>query len=220
MSLSSSTARNNYTGTGALSVYAYSFRVFDDDDLTIKVRNTSGTETTLTKTTDYTVSGVGVGTGGNVTLVSSGQAWLTAGKLTSGYEIAIIREVDVVQNTDIRNQGSFYPETHEDAFDYLTMIDQQQQDEIDRSLKISDTVDPADFDSTLPADIQSHPGEFLIVNAAGDAMEFGGVPANVPLYYTQSATPTAPSASRLAFWYDTSIQQMKIWCMSEWRIIA
>ncbi len=35
------------------------------------------------------------------------------------------RVLDVVQDTDLRNQGKFFPEVHEDAFDYLTMLIQQ-----------------------------------------------------------------------------------------------
>lgn len=63
---------------------------------------------------------------GSITLINNGQAWLTAGNLTSGYTIVITRIVPLIQNTSVRNQGDFYPETLEDAFDYLTMIAQQQ----------------------------------------------------------------------------------------------
>ena len=31
----------------------------------------------------------------------------------------------VVQETDLRNQGKFFAEVHEDAFDYLTMLIQK-----------------------------------------------------------------------------------------------
>ena len=132
MSLSTTTRSITYTGTDALSVYAYTFRILDDDDLTVTaIQISTGTETVLTKTTDYTVSNVGITTGGNVTLVNASQAWLSSGKLSSSYQLKIERVMDIVQSTDIRNQGDFYPETHEDALDYLTMICQQLDDRID-----------------------------------------------------------------------------------------
>jgi hypothetical protein len=43
---------------------------------------------------------------------------------------------------DIRNQGSFYPATHEDVFDSLTMIAQQIDDEAQRSVVLDESFDP------------------------------------------------------------------------------
>lgn len=218
MSLSSAKDRNDYTGLGTLATYVYSFRIFSEDDLTVEVRNTTtGAITTLTITTDYTVSGVGLATGGNVVLVNASQAWLTAGNLSIGYTLAIRRVVDLVQNTDIRNQGTFYPETHEDALDYLTMVDQQQQDAIDRTVKLPGAIPSTTFDPTLPSTITEHPGATLVVNTAGDGFSMSS--AYFALYI-QATPPTNPAATVLAFWFDQSIDQMKIWCVTEWRIIA
>ncbi|EPD6227711.1 phage tail protein, partial [Escherichia coli] len=46
-------------------------------------------------------------------------------ELVSGYQISISRELPVTQETDLRNQGKFFAEVHEDAFDKLTMLIQQ-----------------------------------------------------------------------------------------------
>jgi hypothetical protein len=218
MSLSSSTARNDYTGAGTTSAFAYSFRIVSQTDLFVQVRNsTTGVVTTLTITTDYTVSGVGVGTGGNVTLVNAAQAWLTAGKLSTGYTMMIRRKPPLVQNTDIKNQGTFYPETHEDAFDYAMMVDQKQQDEIDRSVKLPDPILPATFDPTLPANITLYPGSSVVVNSTGNGFTMSSA---YFAFYIQATAPTNPAANVLAFWFDQSIDQMKIWCVTGWRIIA
>ena len=150
MSLTSTTNRNTYTGNGATATYAYGFKVFDQAHLVVTVKNTSGVETTLTITTDYTVTGVGSSSGGNIVLVNASQAWLTGGYLTSGYTLTVRRVVPLTQTTDVRNQGDFYAEAHEDRFDKLVMADQQQQDEIDRSVKLPTTVLPSAFDPTLP----------------------------------------------------------------------
>lgn len=173
MTIASAVSRVNYTGNGSVSTYPYTFRIFQDADLLVTVTDTSGAETTLTLTTDYTVTGAGDSGGGNVVLVSNSQAWLTAGKLTSGYGLVIRRVLELTQETDIRNQGDFFPESHEDEFDKLTMVDQQQQDEIDRSVKLPESIDPASFDASIPADVtdSDSAGKAIVVNADADGFE-------------------------------------------------
>ena len=156
MSISSATNRVDYTGNGAVDTYSYTFRIFNENDLLVTVTDTSNVETTLTLSTDYTVTGVLDASGGNVVLVNSSQSWLDGdGDLKTGYKITIRRVVSLVQTTDIRNQGDFFPEAHEDAFDYSRMIDQQQQDEIDRSVKNPESLLPSTFDPTLPTDVNT-----------------------------------------------------------------
>ena len=173
MSIGSATNRNNYTGNGAVNEYDFTYKILDEDDLLVTVRNTSDVETTLVKTTDYTVDGVGLAAGGSITLVNASQAWLTGAYLTTGYVISIRRVRTLTQTTDIRNQGDFYPDVHEDAFDHGVMIAQQQQDEIDRSLKLSESIDPADFDASIPASVVGQANVTFMTNATGDAIVEG-----------------------------------------------
>lgn len=179
MTVATNVNRNDYTGNGAVDTYGYTFRILDDDDLLVQVQNTSGTITTLTKTTDYTVSGVGVYAGGNVVLVNNSQAWLTAGKLTTGYKISIRRRMDLLQPTDLRNRGSFYPETHETVFDRLVMYDQQQQDEINRALKFPQT-DGTSLTTELPA-ASVRASKYLAFDSLGNAIASGGGPGSIPI---------------------------------------
>lgn len=173
MALSSTTNRVRYTADGTDSQYAYPFRIRAATDLLVTVRNTSGTETTLTYLTDYTVSGVGEASGGNVTLVDSNQAWLDSdGDLTSGYVITIRRKRPLTQTQDIRNQGDYYPETHEDAFDHGVMIAQAQQTQIDSALRLKETDDhTADMTLPLEADRAS---KFLAFNSDGEPIASSG----------------------------------------------
>jgi len=71
MTVSSSTSRVSYNGNGSTTVFAYTFKVFDQDDLTVIIRSANGTETVKTITTHYTVSGVGSAGGGNVTMLTA-----------------------------------------------------------------------------------------------------------------------------------------------------
>lgn len=169
MSIQSTTSRNNYIGNGAANVYPYGFRIFQNSDLLVTVRDTEGNETTLAIDDDYTVSGAGLVGGGDVTLVDNGQAWLTSGFLTDDYTLTIRRVRPLTQTTDLRNQGAYFPETVEDTFDKNVMLIQQLKDEIDRSMKLPETIDPADFDATLPATLLDNPGSALGINEDGTA---------------------------------------------------
>ena len=171
MTISSTTSRVEYTGNGAVDTYAYTFRIFVKGDLLVTVLNTATppVETTLTVDTDYTVTGMGSSTGGNVVLVNSAQAWLDGdGDLLTNYVLIIRRVRALTQETDIRNQGDFLPETHEDQFDREVMIAQQQQDEINRSVKLPESLTSADFDPTLPTDLAGSVSLVPVTNAAGD----------------------------------------------------
>lgn len=139
MTLSNTLTRNNYTGTGAAQTFTYAFPISDQSHLVVTVRNTSGVETTLTITTDYTVTGVGSTAGGTIVLVSSGQAWLTGGYLTTNYVLTIRRVVPITQALSIRNQSAYYPENIEDQQDKITQILQQHEEILARCLKISPT---------------------------------------------------------------------------------
>lgn len=198
MTLASATNRNDYVGNGSTSVYSYTFRIISKSHLLVTTRNTSDVETTLTVDVDYTVSGVGETSGGSITL--------TAGNLASGYAITIRRNVSLVQGTDIRNQGDYYPETHEDEFDYLTMIDQQQQDEVNRSVKLPETISSSAFSGELPTDITDSASKALLVNSSGNGFAMGPTSdqiSSAQTYATQAQTAktgaeTAQSAAETA----------------------
>lgn len=189
---------NYYTGNGSTADYDYDFLIRVDSDILATVRHpTSDVETTLVLTTDYTVSGEGVKTGGQITLVDDGQAWIDDnGYLATGWVLSIRRKRPLTQETDIRNQGDFFPETHEDQFDNCLMIDQQQQEEIDKSIKFPETVDKDDFDPTLPADLVGSAGAIIIVNDDGDGFVKG--PTADEIQGAQAASEAAIAAKDAA----------------------
>jgi hypothetical protein len=116
MTVSTEVSREEYTGNGVTTDFDYRFRVFKAEDLVVSVADTTETITVLTLNTDYTVTGAGSRTGGKVKLFSP---------LAFNWQISIERALPVTQETDIRNQGNFFPEVHEDVFDKLTMLIQQ-----------------------------------------------------------------------------------------------
>jgi len=178
MTVATTTHRADALGNGAAKVYPFAFRILSADDLLVSVEDTAGTLYTLARTTDYTVSGVGAYAGGSITLVDNDQAWLDAeGDLKTDYRITIRRRLTITQLTDLRNRGGFFPEDHETAFDRLTMIALQQQDEIDRSIKFPET-DDTGIAATLPA-ASARASKFVAFDANGNVMASvgNGVPA-------------------------------------------
>lgn len=128
MTLGVGTPTITYLGNGTVNTYSFGFPVFLAAHLTITVIGPTANYL-LVLNTDYTVTGLSPNGSpasiGSIVLVNAGQAWLTAGNLISGFTLTIQRILPIAQNTSVRNQGDFYPETLEDAYDYITMILQQ-----------------------------------------------------------------------------------------------
>lgn len=116
MTVPSTRFREDYAGNGSATSFPYAFRIFKATDLVVTKTDSSGTDTTLTLGTDYTVTGAGSYNGGAVVLSTA---------LPTSYRLTIERVLAIRQDTDLRNQGEFLAETHEDAFDRLTMIVQR-----------------------------------------------------------------------------------------------
>lgn len=168
--VSTTAPRNDYVGTGATDTYSYTFRIFAATDLKVTTRNTAGVETTLTYPTDYTVTGVNRASGGAIVL--------TAGNLTTDYALTIRFNRTPRQSTDLRNQGSFLPQTHEDKFDELTRYAQQHEDVIARSIHIPETEAGTAAATTLPA-ADERASKFLSFDASGNVVMAAGTSANL-----------------------------------------
>ena len=130
MTVSSATTRNSYSGNASTTAFAYGFKIFATTDLEVVIRSAAGVETIKTLSTHYSVSGAGVASGGNVTFGSAP---------ASGETVIIRRKLTLTQGTDYVENDSFPANSHEDALDRLTMITQQIQEEVGRSLKASTT---------------------------------------------------------------------------------
>ncbi|MEM8068086.1 hypothetical protein Q4Q68_19500, partial [Morganella morganii] len=116
MTVSTELSHEEYTGNGVTTDFDFRFRIFEAKHLVVSVADSDGTERVLTNGTDYTLRGVGSYRGGKVILKMP---------LATGWKIGIARDLPAVQETDLRNQGKFFAEVHEDAFDYLTMLIQK-----------------------------------------------------------------------------------------------
>ena len=132
------------TGTGAAQTIAFNFPVFASTEVKVKKRLTStGAETLLTVTTDYTVSLTGTGspnyTGGSITTVTPFVA--------STYTIHVYRETTETQSLDLIENDALPAETVEARFDKLFCLYADLKEKVDRSLKFPIT------DSSLTSEL-------------------------------------------------------------------
>lgn len=149
-----------FIGNGTTSVFPFTFKVFQASDLdVIKLTISTGVESTLVLTTDYTVSLNGdqnSNPGGNVTL--------TAGALAAGYTLTITSDIANLQPTDLTNQGGFYPEVITDSLDRATIQIQQMAENIGRSIKAP--VSDGSVNMELPA-TSNRASKYLVFDANG-----------------------------------------------------
>lgn len=111
---------------------------------------------------------------------NGGTITLTAGNLPNNYHLTIRRVRGLTQDTDIRNQGDFFPEVIEDEFDRNIMIAQQQQEELDRSFRLPETVTGVSARLPIP-----EAGKIPAWNSTATALENlapGELPASVTLF--------------------------------------
>jgi hypothetical protein len=159
MTVSSTTVKNSYSGNGSTTVFAYTYRIFADSDLQVIIRSASGTETTKTITTHYTVAGAGDANGGSVTF--------TPGNVPTATETVVLRrEVPQTQAIDYIANDPFPAESHEEGLDRATMNIQQLQEEVDRSIKLSRTNTMTSTEFTV--DAADRANKILAFDATGE----------------------------------------------------
>lgn len=159
-----------FIGSGAAATFPFSFKVFTTSDLfVVKLTLATSTETDLALNTDYTATlnaDQNSNPGGSITL--------TAGNLPAGFNLIITSQVEPLQETDLTNQGGFYPEVINDALDKAIIQIQQIDDAVNRSIKLSttNTIGSTEFTTTATA----RASKVLGFDAAGEltvAQELG-----------------------------------------------
>jgi len=139
MTVETTARRAQYDTNGTTGPFTVPFYFLEDSHLQVIHTDAGGVETTLTLTTDFTVTGAGVESGGTVTTVAS---------YAAGGHITILRDVPALQETDYTETDAFPAASHERALDLLTMSVQQQAEVIARALVFP----PTDEDvPSLPA---------------------------------------------------------------------
>lgn len=153
------------TGTDAIATLIH---ILDEDHITV-IRERAGIQTTLTITTHYTVTDVGESLGCTVTMV--GQA--------ADDEITIIRNVPLTQTATFAKNSQFNPTTTTQRLDWLTMITQQLQEQINRCFRLPSAEAGQDFGQLISLLATARASKAVGFDGAGafaigDSGDFGG----------------------------------------------
>ena len=143
--------RVQYTALATQGTFTYPFVCFQQEDMVV---NIDGADLL---NTDFTVNGLGVETGGTVTLDTP----LSGGQLVTIYRSSVIQRASQYQVA-----GQLRAATLERDMDVLTTVNQEQARDIDRALKLPVDSPLATLD--LPAPVA---GQALGWNATEDALE-------------------------------------------------
>ena len=131
MTVASETSRITYTGSNVVLPYVVPFYFLADTHLKVVVTDPiTGAGKTLLLNSDYSVSGAGSLSGGQVVLFVPP---------TSSKKVTIFRDPDRYQTTDYPEGDKFPAESHERALDKLTMLAQRFYDMAIRSLRLNDS---------------------------------------------------------------------------------
>jgi hypothetical protein len=188
MTISTTAVRTSTAGDGSVTAFSFPYLFFADGDLeVILIVDSTNVETVKTITTHYTVTGAGVTAGGTVTMGSAPAV---------GETLVIRRLEQYTQGLDLVENDPFPSDLVEKQLDILTMLTQQINDDMSRSVRLSDG-DSSGADPTLPTPVAE---AFLKWDAAGTALEssttvagqwLGGDGTVLLPYYSYSADPNS-----------------------------
>ncbi|MBW8127497.1 MULTISPECIES: hypothetical protein [Pseudomonas] len=143
MTVSTITSTAQFDPNGVTINFPFAFRFFAATDLKVFWQKPDGTIQLLVLNSNYTVQGVGNDAGGSITTIGT--------PLPNGL-LVVSRIMVATQLTSFRNQGEFFAEIHEDAFDKLVMLVQQTIDSQGRGLTVP-VADPLGIDLVLPGSV-------------------------------------------------------------------
>jgi hypothetical protein len=134
-SINAITRKVSYSGSAGVGPYAFTFEILDQNDVAVYKNTTS-----LTLTTDYTVTINANGTG-SVTLLTAA---------TVNDTIVILGARDIERTTDFVTAGDLRAESLNEQLDSLVIFDQQIDERVDRAIR-APAYDPTGIDMTLPS---------------------------------------------------------------------
>ncbi len=153
MTVTNTTVRWMYDGDGASTAFVYDNRIFAATDLQVYVDGSL-----KTNGVDYTVTGVGVATGGTIVF--------TTAPATGTQNVLLVRAAPALQTATWAESQRLISQQQENAIDSLTLLAQQGQAEAQRAMRLAPT---SAYTGSLylpdPA-----PRRALVWNEAGDAL--------------------------------------------------
>jgi hypothetical protein len=159
VTVTAQTPINSSAGNGVTTVYPYTFKIINAADILVSVNGAS-----QVLNVDYTVSGVGVDAGGNVTFA-----------VAPAVSALVVRQrsMALTRTTDYQDQGELPAATLDNDIDAVVLMLQQVDAKTARSMLLPAGL--AGFSSELPTPVADY---YLRVNAAGTAYELAALVAS------------------------------------------
>ena len=195
MSVSANATKIQYAANGIAITFAYNFPIQLNTDIQV-IFTEDGVDTTKVLTTDYSVTGVGSESGGNVVFVVAPPATVD--------RITILRNVDITQGTDYIQNDDFPAQSHENALDKITMVAQQLYEMLSRVPMIPKS-ELTTVNMTLP-EASTRAGKLLLFDSSGNVSLID--PANVassqnPIILVTSSPEGVTTGVQGALAFDT-----------------
>ncbi len=131
MTVPSATCTLTYPGNDLVTTFPFTFPIFDRTHLVVTHIASDGTETLQVESTNYTLTWLGSGRTGSVNRIQVIMGVPTPFPLPTGESLRVERIVPLTQTVDLVNNTRVRIDQMEKGLDYLTQIDQQQQNQID-----------------------------------------------------------------------------------------
>ena len=180
MAIPAQTLYNTYNPDGVVTTFAYSFCAFDDADIKVYA------DDVLVSSADYTVTGVGTRSGGNIVF--------TVAPVVGIAELLIRLEPSFARTNDYQQNGELLSDTLDDDIDRLYSLQQYNNANVGRTLTFDDVTAT---DMVLVGDAAARADKLLGFDASGDPGLF--VPADfsatTPSVYINTLLNDADSAT-------------------------
>ena len=180
MAIPAQTLYNTYNPDGVVTTFAYSFCAFDDADIKVYA------DDVLVSSADYTVTGVGTRSGGNIVF--------TVAPVVGIAELLIQLEPSFARTNDYQQNGELLSDTLDDDIDRLYSLLQYNNENAGRTLAFDDVTAT---DMVLVGDAAARADKLLGFDASGDPGLF--VPADfsatTPSVYINTLLNDADSAT-------------------------
>ncbi len=167
MAISNQTNRTSATGSGAVGQeIPFIFAIKTTSDLTVYKRVTAtGVQTTLTETTNYTVTIAGTA-GGTVTTVTA---------IEATEQIHLVGTPDFIQELELEHGGSFSATDQEDAFDKNTKLSLALKDLFDNKALLLPATDASTLTTVLPSSVD-RASKVIGCDSSGNITALSAVP--------------------------------------------
>jgi hypothetical protein len=189
------TTLSQYAGNGSISVpYPTGFPFQDADWLRVWLADAEGNVTLLESGTDYTVTGAGEESGGDV---------LTTVAYPSTHTLTLARVTPVTQLLDLEYNDRLPAESVEDSLDKITFILQELMGDARRALTYPQA-EPLDNDTELPMPKQRRGCVLGFDPANGETVLYELPVLTVPISPPDSGTYVLTSVDGVLQWTGTT----------------